>query len=392
VSAIDELLKIPPYRTSPGQHDELFRRAVSESIRHHCAGCPPFARWYRRQGADPQAPVEDLARLPFLPVTAFKRMRLESVESGAVVRLLKSSATSLQTPSSVALDAITRDRQMRALAILMCDLIGTRRRPFIVLDAPPQGNAAGSDVELSARAAGMRGYLMMATETHYVMQPGRDGPVLDIPRLREVLRELVTRQVPVCLLAYTYMLFRHAVEPLERERLRFELPAGSFVLHFGGWKRLEAQAVSRDRFNAGVARVFTMNGAPQATIHGAMQGTTHAPPIRDIYGFTEQLGVIYPDDGFGVRLTPVYSEVIVRDPFTLRPLEPRGCAPGAPGLLQFITPLPHSYPGVSLLLDDVGRIISRDVGTRFEVQGRARGAEIRGCGDTLPERVYEVRS
>ena len=154
------------------------------------------------------------------------------------------------------------------------------------------------------------------------------------------------------------------------------LPPGSMVLHLGGWKRLERQAVGRAQLNAEVAQVFKMA----------------EPCIRDVYGFTEQLGVIYPDDGSGVRLAPVYSEVIVRDPVTLEPLPE-----GVPGLLEFITPLPHSYPGIALLLDDMGRIVSREAGdggrygTRFEVLGRARGAEIRGCGDTLPEQVYEVR-
>ena len=91
-------------------------------------------------------------------------------------------------------------------------------------------------------------------------------------------------------------------------------------------------------------------------------------------------------------MAPVYSEVIVRDPVTLESLPD-----GMPGLLEFITPLPHSYPGIALLLDDMGRIVSRDrkqggrYGTRFEVLGRAQGSEIRGCGDTLPEQIYQVR-
>ena len=78
--------------------------------------------------------------------------------------------------------------------------------------------------------------------------------------------------------------------------------------------------------------------------------------------------------GDGVRLAPVYSDVIVRDPVTLEPVPD-----GEAGLLEFITPLPHSYPGIALLVDDMGRIVSRDqgqdgrYGTRFEVLGRAQG-------------------
>jgi len=103
--------------------------------------------------------------------------------------------------------------------------------------------------------------------------------------------------------------------------------------------------------------------------------------------------VIYADNGRGVRLAPVYAEVIVRDPVTLAPVPD-----GEPGLLEFVTPLPHSYPGIALLVDDIGRIASRDqgedgrYGTRFEVLGRAKDAEIRGCGDTLPEQIYQVQT
>ena len=58
-----------------------------------------------------------------------------SWRQGDVVRVLKSSATSSQTPSRVVLDRVTRDRQMRTLAFLLSALMGSARRPFVVLDA-----------------------------------------------------------------------------------------------------------------------------------------------------------------------------------------------------------------------------------------------------------------
>jgi phenylacetate-coenzyme A ligase PaaK-like adenylate-forming protein len=372
MGAIDELLRQPPYASRPGEHQDLLRAAVREAIGHHCARCPLFARWYHKQGVNPDAEIEDLARVPFLPVSIFKRLTLQSVGEQDVVRVLKSSATSSQTPSRVVLDRVTRDRQMRTLAVMLSALMGSVRRPFVVLDVAA---VQGADMELSARVAGLRGYLMMASETHYVLKADA-GPIeLDVEKLKTTLELLRVQNVAVCLIGYTYMLYQYVVAPLARAGMSLPLPAGSMVLHFGGWKRLERQAVNRTQLNSEVGQVFGI--AEQC--------------IRDVYGFTEQLGVIYPDDGRGVRLAPVYAEVIVRDPITLEP------APdGVPGLLEFITPLPHSYPGIALLLDDMGRIVSRDdadggrYGTRFEVLGRARGAEIRGCGDTLPEQVYQV--
>jgi phenylacetate-coenzyme A ligase PaaK-like adenylate-forming protein len=373
MAAIDELFKLSPYATQPGEHRDLLRAAMREAIQHHCANCSPFDRWYRKQGLHPDAEIEDLAQVPYLPVSVFKRFPLESVPEAEVVRVLRSSATSSQTPSRVVLDRVTRDRQMRTLAVMMSAMMGSTRRPFVVLDAAA---AQSGDMELSARVAGLRGYLMMASETHYALE-ARDGRLeLDPDRLAELISGLSARRMPICLIGYTYMLYQYVVAPLIRMGRRLQLPPGSMVIHFGGWKRLERQAVDRARLNSEVEQVFAMD----------------EPCIRDVYGFTEQLGVIYPDDGNGVRLAPIYSEVVVRDPVTLESLPD-----GMPGLLEFITPLPHSYPGVALVLDDMGRIISRDrgqngrFGTRFEVLGRAQGSEIRGCGDTMPEQIYQVR-
>jgi len=374
MSATDELLRQAPYATRPGEHRELLLRSVREAIQHHLAHCPLFARWYKKQGADPDADIRDLAEVPFLPVSIFKRLSLESVGQEEVVRVLRSSATSSQTPSRVVLDRVTRDRQMRALALQLSALMGSTRRPFIVLDAVA---APGADVELSARVAGLRGYLMMASETHYALQSKAGRIDLDAEAFDAMLTRFRPQSTPVCLIGYTYMLYQYVVAPLARARKRLTLPAGSMVLHFGGWKRLEHQAVNRARLNAEVSQVFGLEESS----------------IRDVYGFTEQLGVIYADNGRGVRLAPVYAEVIVRDPVTLAPVPE-----GEPGLLEFVTPLPHSYPGIALLVDDIGRIVSRDqgedgrYGTRFEVLGRAKGAEIRGCGDTLPEQIYQVQT
>src|SRR5208283_2878085 len=129
MGAIDELLRQPPYAAQPGEHRALMRAAVREAIQYHCTNCHPFARWYRKQGQgkrldDPNAEIEDLARVPFLPVSIFKRLSLELVPEREVVRVLKSSATSSQTPSRVVLDRITRDRQMRTLAVLMSAMMG----------------------------------------------------------------------------------------------------------------------------------------------------------------------------------------------------------------------------------------------------------------------------
>ena len=51
--------------------------------------------------------------------------------------------------------------------------------------------------------------------------------------------------------------------------------------------------------------------------------------------------------------------------------------------------LPTSYPGHSIITEDVGVIVNKNncvcssQGKRFKVLGRASMAEIRGCSDTI---------
>ena len=95
------------------------------------------------------------------------------------------------------------------------------------------------------------------------------------------------------------------------------------------------------------------------------------------------MGSVFFEHALGALHAPVFADVIVRDPFTLRPLPP-----GQPGLLQVLSLLPLSYPGHSLLTEDLGEWTGIDTveagmpGRYFRVSGRAPRAEIRGCSDT----------
>lgn len=372
-SAVDALLELPPYGLTAEAKTAALTSAVYEELGFHYEHCPPFQTWCHKQKFRPQDGGGDLASVPFLPVGIFKRMLLCSVPDEQVVRVLTSSATSSQTPSRIVLDQVTRTRQMRSLTSILMHRIGGRRRPFIILDTPP-ASEAGASTELSARAAGMRGYLMAATEKEYVLKNDAAGLTLDVDKLIDVIERFKAQKTPFCLLGYTYVLYRYVVAILREKGVHLELPENATILHFGGWKKLGHQAVTRNVLNSHTAEVFGV--APQA--------------ICDVYGFTEQLGVIYPDGIDGIKRTPTYSEVFVRDPNTLEVLPD-----GQTGLLEFVCPLPHSYPGVAVLLDDLGRVVTRDpgpdgaTGTGFEIVGRAPRAEPRGCGDTLPAQVYQ---
>ncbi len=372
-SVMEKLFDLPPFGVSEEKKSTLLQEAVTDSVRHHYENCEPYRRFIEHTGFDPSTPVRDLSSVPFLPTSIFKRMRLASCDEDDVVRVIKSSGTSSQVPSQIPLDNLNRRRQMKALTIVLKDMLGASRIPFIVCDESPKVGD-GRSVELSARIAGMRGYLMAASDQDYILDREEGETVLNRDKLQKSVDQSRSEGKPVCLLGYTYMIYQYVVKPLWEDGVKIDLPDDALILHFGGWKKLKDQAVSRTVLTNRAKEVF-----------GVLPTS-----VRDIYGFTEQLGVIYPDDGTGVKRTPVFSEVIVRDPVSLEPLPD-----GEIGLLEFITPVPSSYPGTAILMDDMGRIVTREpsnsgrCGTGFEVTGRAEGAETRGCGDTLPEHMYE---
>ena len=65
----------------------------------------------------------------------------------------------------------------------------------------------------------------------------------------------------------------------------------------------------------------------------------------------EQTGSIFMECEYGKMHASRFSEVIARDQDTLTVLPD-----GEVGLLQVISTLPKSYPGHSLLTEDIGRV------------------------------------
>ena len=197
--------------------------------------------------------------MPFLPVNIFKRMQLSSVPESEIVRTLTSSATSSQIPSRIPLDQTTRNRQMRALAAILAYRLGAHggHSSFWTPRRTPPPAAIASFPPAWRR---MRGYLMAATKKEYVLKQDSGGLTLDVEKLLAVTDAWKAAGEPFCLLGYTYILYQHVVRPLEARGVRLELPASTFVLHFGGWKRLRQQAVDKSVLNARAAAVF---GLPQ---------------------------------------------------------------------------------------------------------------------------------
>ena len=365
---IDALLAAPTFSLEPAEQQARLLRVLqnelsyaaerNERVRHYLDAWPTDYR-----GAT------SLADLPYLPVGAFKAsppLMLTATEN--IVRTLASSATTGQTPSRVALDAPTSRRMIKGVVAIASDFIGPRRRPYLVIDTAATLAAGG---ELGARAAAIQGLRPFATEMACCLS----GDGAREPRIDESLLAAFAAKcgaVEVLAYGFTYVIWQHFVRPLRERGIRLQLP-NIRVLHSGGWKRLQEQAVTRAAFAAGVADVFGCS----------------ADRVLDFYGMVENVGVIYPDCVYGYKHVPAFATVIVRDPLTLRPVEE-----GQQGLVQVCSVLPTSFPGFLVLTDDIAEVIRYDGcacgrrGISFRFVKRVPQAEIRGCGniDTTRQR------
>jgi hypothetical protein len=359
--AIAALLDKPPYATAPAERCAALLALFKQELEYACDRSPQFGN-YVRQWPVSLSTADAIADLPYLPVSVFKaNPPLSLVAASEIKRTLSSSSTSGQVPSRVVLDAATARRMTKGVIAIIRDFIGPERRPYVVIDIQENLKA---QAELGARAAAIQGLQSFATETVCCLRRDEGGDsTLDLDKLQACAEKRKDTQVLVY--GFTYVIWTQLVQPLKRQGITLGMP-NIHVLHSGGWKRLEQQAVTKDVFIREVASVFGCS--PDRVI--------------DYYGMVENLGVVYPDCERGHKHVPAFAEVIIRDPLTLAPVEA-----GQQGLVQVCSVLPTSFPGFLLLTDDMAELIGQDGcpcgrrGTHFRFTRRVPKAEVRGCGN-----------
>lgn len=363
----EELLEKVPYDGSR-ETDNLFMEALREEITYHYEHNDMYRRFCNRKGFDPHHPftVEDV---PPVSVSVFKELgsQLSSVPQEDLTLTLQSSATS-GVPSTVVLDKTTTKRQGKAMVKVVGEFIGKERKPFLIMDIDP---LSASRKLLGARFAAVTGYLKFASKVGYFLHADEQGIFyFDVNGIRSFLEALPPEQ-PVVVFGFTYILYQNVLMSILKSGEKIRLPQGSKIIHIGGWKKLESEKIDKNLFNEQLASCFGINPTD----------------VIDIYGFTEQMGLNYPDCPCGYKHASSYVKVLARDTVT-REILPAG----KEGLLEFVTPVPHSYPGNAVLTDDIGILEESPCpygrpGQRFRIVGRLKKAEVRGCGDILSSKL-----
>lgn len=349
------LMSAGPYTQDKAEKSALYQTHLTDLTQIHGKNCPAYRRYLTTLGIAPGDTVTG-DTVPMVPVSLFKHLHLKSVPDAQVVKTITSSGTTGQQVSHIYLDGTTASLQQRALYHIVSDFVGENRLPYLVLDSK---KVLKDRAMFSARGAGILGFSLFASKTCYALD---DEMNLDLEGVQAFLDQY--GQGPVLLFGFTFMVWKHVVQALESQGISLSIPQG-ILIHGGGWKKLQSQAVSPAEFKA---RVKAALGVAQ---------------VSDYYGMAEQTGCVYMECPHGHLHASIWSDIRIRnsEDFSL-------CPVGQVGLIQVISLLPHSYPGHSILTEDMGVLLGEDdcpcgrKGKYFAITGRIPKAEVRGCSDT----------
>ncbi len=355
MNIIDRLFDAPQYSLARQEKCSLLIEELRRMTGHHYDRCEPYRHildtMYKTNGHE----LKTIGDIQFIPVRLFKTLKLRSISDNKLLKVLTSSGTTSQQVSQIAVDKETSILQTKALVSIVTSFIGTKRLPMIIIDSRSVLKDRSS---LSARGVGLVGLSNFGHDHFYALN---DEMRLDIAGLKSFIEK--HRGERILLFGFTFMVWQYFLGKLHEHGEKLSLN-NAILIHSGGWKKLHDQSVSNEKFKEALRRC--------CGIHN----------VYNFYSMVEQVGSIYMECEQGYLHTPNFAEILIRDYHDWSVLPD-----GTTGIIQTLSVLPRSYPGHSLLTEDLGTVHGADScpcgrkGTYFRVQGRIPQAELRGCSD-----------
>lgn len=355
----DQILSISPYSLNKEKKRALLGERLRDLTKKHVQNCEQYARVLSLLGIKWED-IKTQYDCPFLPVRMFKDMELKSISAEDVFKIMTSSGTTGQQVSKIFLDRDTSSYQQKTLVKIVKEFTGSSRMPMLIIDSP---SVVKDRRMFSARGAGILGFSIFASDRAYALH---DDMSIDLDGILEFLKKYQGKKI--LLFGFTFMIWQHFYKELAQNPGCVDL-SNAVLIHGGGWKKLLNEAVEPETFKAELKRVCGLS------------------EVHDYYGMVEQTGCIYMECECGHLHTSIFSDVIVRrkEDFSV-------CDQGEEGIIQVVSTIPESYPGHSILTEDMGIILGEDdcpcgrSGKYFKITGRIKNAEVRGCSDTYEQK------
>ena len=297
-----------------------------------------------------------LEELPFIPTRLFKLLDLKSISESEIFKVMTSSGTSGQSVSKIFLDRSSASIQTKVLNHIVKSCLGKKRKDMLIIDSE---ETIKDRKKFSARTAGILGFSSFGRNHTYALDKDLE---LNLKKVQDFISS--SNKNPIVIFGFTFMIWKNFFLKIQSENFNVCFPKNSILLHGGGWKKLHSEQVDNELFKESLKKI----------------GINY---VFDYYGMIEQTGSIFIECSQGYLHCSDYSEVIVRNTQTLEPV-----GFNQEGIIQVLSLLPRSYPGNSLLTEDLGVVLGEDdckcgkKGKYFIISGRMKESEIRGCSDT----------
>ncbi len=321
---------------------------------HHKNNCELYGNYLDSFYPEVLKNINDLEDVPFLPVRAFKEFNLKSIDDEKIYKTMTSSGTTGKH-SKIYLDKNTANLQSSKLIDIFKSTFGSARFPMIIIDSE---SIVKDRAKFSARTAAINGFSIFSRRRVFALD---DNFNLDLKKVIQFMEE--NKGQTFFIFGFTFMIWEHLIKELQSKNMTINLE-NSFFLHGGGWKKLEEQKVTNEEFKK---NIFDITGCQN---------------VRNYYGMVEQTGSIFMECEYGNLHASSGSDVLIR---TKDKLLPAGHE--SEGIIQVFSNLQESYPGHSILTEDIGYSMPgssckcSNNNTIIKIIGRLKSAEIRGCSD-----------
>ena len=323
---------------------------------HHVKNCNLYKNYIDTFYPNYQNSIKTntIVDIPFIPVRAFKDFEMKSIQDQDVYKVMTSSGTS-GNYSKIFLDKATAKLQSSKLIDIFKNTFGNARFPMIVIDSE---SIVKDRKKFSARTAAINGFSIFSRRRVFALD---DNYKLDLENVKDFLKKNSGQKFFI--FGFTFMIWEYFIKELVKTGEKIDL-SNAFILHGGGWKKLENEKVSNKDFKR------------------LIQQHTNCQNVRNYYGMIEQTGTIFMEcDNCSLHACEG-SDVLIRDVESLEPVGHK-----KEGVIQVFSNLQKSYPGHSILTEDIGYTSAGaecgcgNSNTLIAISGRLKSAEIRGCSD-----------
>ena len=345
---LEKLLKFDPFDHN-FQTKKIFINLLKQIYDHHKINSKKYSKFLSHIKSDNKKKSNLIDS--YLTTEAFKNDTINSISDINILKKIQSSGTSSQKKSQIVLDKKNSLNQRIVLSKIISTILGKKRLPMIIIES--KKFFFKKNIDINAKIAAVNGFSNFGKDHFFLLN---DNKKIDKEGLKSFIQKYKYNHIFI--FGFTFDVYKYLVTGLDKKIIKDYLKNAT-LLHGGGWKKLEEKKISNLIFRKKIKKNTKIN------------------KIYNYYGMVEQAGSIFLEcQECNYLKNSIFSDVYVRN--SKLELEKNN----KKGIIQILSVLPTSYPGHNLLTSDEGKIIDcKCKGKCFEIIGRVKDSEIRGCSN-----------